>query len=58
MTLRTAKEHFEAALVTAEQERDEFRKSIAAGLLDLAAAMQQRTTRMQTEIEAIKRKVS
>lgn len=58
MTFKTAKEHFEHALKTAEQEGDPYREAIAAGLIDLAAIMQSRITQMKSELEAIRRKVS
>ena len=58
MTFKTAKEHFTKALTIAEQENDPFREAIATGLIELAAAMQLRTTQMKSELGTIKNKVS
>lgn len=58
MTLRTAKEHFEAALAVAEREEDKFGQSIAAGLIDLSAALQLGIQQIRTELSTIKSKVS
>ena len=58
MNFNTAKEHFAEALTIAEQEGDPYREALAAGLIDLAAAMQSQTTQIKSELGTIKNKVS
>ena len=58
MTFKTAKEFFIEALTIAEQKGDPYREAIAAGLIDLTAAMQSNMTQLKSEIDATKRKIS
>ena len=58
MAFNAAKALFKQAQQIATNQDDAYRETIAAGLIELASALQARTTKIETELSAIKSKVS